>query len=156
MGEDVVAVFYGKSDRLHQATTGCRTIARVHIDVSAPEAFRAMVGVAVSFDSGATVRAGEIFNVALESFVHRLVPAFFAWLSRSNVRFRLGDTVAARSKFQCSRTNSLKSVLYSVPIGKFAPGIGTNVSRIALFRLLRASETRNSLGFKISSVGDGM
>ena len=70
MGENVGTMFYGKSDGFHQATTGCRAIARVHIDVSAPEAFRAVVGVAVSFDGGATVRAGEIFNVALESFVH--------------------------------------------------------------------------------------
>ena len=44
--------------------------------------------------------AGEIFNVALESFVHRLSLTFLPCLIRSNVRFRLGDAVAARSKSQ--------------------------------------------------------
>jgi hypothetical protein len=63
-------VFYGKPDRFHQAATGCGAVARVDIDVSAPEAFWTVVGVAISFDSGATVCTGEIFNVALESFVH--------------------------------------------------------------------------------------
>ena len=93
-------MFYGEPDGFHQAVTGCGAIAGVHIDMSAPEAFGTVVGVAVSFDSDATVCADEIFNVALESFVHLLVPVFFAWLRRSKVRFRLGDTVAARSKFQ--------------------------------------------------------
>ncbi len=70
MGKDIVAVFYGELYRFHQAATGCRTVARVDIDVSAPETFRTVVGVAVSFDGSATVCAGEIFDVALESFVH--------------------------------------------------------------------------------------
>ena len=70
MGKNVVAVFYGEPDGFHQAATGCGAIAGVNIDVLTPEAFGTVIGVAVSFDGGATVRAGEIFNVALESFVH--------------------------------------------------------------------------------------
>ena len=67
-------MFYGEPDGFHQAVTGCGAIAGVHIDMSAPEAFGTVVGVAVSFDSDATVRADEIFNVALESFVHGDTP----------------------------------------------------------------------------------
>ena len=63
-------MFYGEPDRFHQAATGCRTIAGVHIDVLTPEAFGTVIGVTISFDGGATVCTGEIFNVALESFVH--------------------------------------------------------------------------------------
>ena len=76
MGKDVVAVFYGEPDRFHRTVTGCRAVSGVDIDVSAPEASWAVVGVAIAFDSGAAVRAGEIFNVALESFIHGLVLAF--------------------------------------------------------------------------------
>ena len=78
MGKDVVAVFYGEPDRFHQAATGCRAVPWIYIDVAAPETFRTVVGVAISFDGGATVRAGEIFNVALESFVHWDAPVSVA------------------------------------------------------------------------------
>ena len=70
-------MFYGEPDRFHHAVTGCRTVAGVDIDVSAPEAFWTVVGVAVSCDRDATISAGEIFNVASKSLAHRLVPAFF-------------------------------------------------------------------------------
>ena len=103
-------MFYSKVYRFHQTVTGRRAVAGVHVNVSAPEAFWTVIGVAVPLDSGTTMRANEIFNVALEFFVHRLIPVFSA--SRSTVRFRLGDTEAARSKSQWSRTNSLKRVLY--------------------------------------------
>ena len=74
----------------------------------------------------------------------------------SNVRFKLGDTLDARSKSQWSRTNSLKRILYSIPTDTFAPCAGTNASRTLFFWLFPANDTRNSLGFKISSVGDGI
>lgn len=70
MGEDIIAVFYGESDRFHQAVTGCRSVAGIYIDVLAPKAFRAVVSVAVSFDGDTTMCAGEIFNVSLEFFAH--------------------------------------------------------------------------------------
>ena len=69
MGENIIAVFQGESDWLHQAATGCRSVAGIHIDVSAPEALWTVIGVAVSLDGNTTVHAGEIFNVALEFFV---------------------------------------------------------------------------------------
>ena len=63
-------MFYGESDWFHQATTERSAVSGINIDVLAPEAFWTVVGVAVSFDSRATMRAGEIFNVALKSFIH--------------------------------------------------------------------------------------
>ena len=70
MGKDIIAVLYGEPDGLHQSETRRSPVTRIHIDVSAPEAFWAVVGVAVSFDSCATMCTGEIFNVALKSFGH--------------------------------------------------------------------------------------
>ena len=104
-------MFHSEPDRFHQTSTGGGSVAGVYIDVSAPEAFWTVVGVAVSFDGNTTMGAGKVFNVALEFFVHwstRILP----WLIRFNVRFKLGDAEAARSKSQWSRTNWLKRVLY--------------------------------------------
>ncbi len=100
MRKDIIAVFYGKTYRFHQTVTGCGTVAGVDINVLAPETFWTVIGVAVSFNSSTTLYAGEIFNVALEFFVHWSALIFLACASRSNVRFRLGEAVAARSKFQ--------------------------------------------------------
>lgn len=61
-------MFYSKVYRLHQAVTGRRTVARVHVNVLTPEAFRTVIGVAITLDDGTTPRAGEIFNMALEFF----------------------------------------------------------------------------------------
>ena len=91
-------MFYSKVYRFHQAVTGRRAVPWVHVNVLTPKAFWTVIGVAVALDGGTTLRAGEIFNVALESFVHWLISVFSA--SRSTVRFRLGDTEAARSKSQ--------------------------------------------------------
>lgn len=149
-------MFYSEPNRFHHAATGCSTVPRIDINMSAPEAFWTMIGVPISFHSSAAVCTGEIFNVALESFTHRLLPILVSRLRRSKVRFRLGDTAAARSIFQCSWTNSLKSVLYSFPTLSVEPCAGSNASRTDFFLLLRASDNRNSLGFRISSVGDGI
>ncbi len=93
-------MFYGKTYRFHQAVTGCGAVTGVDINMSAPEAFWAVVGVAVSVDGDTALRADEIFNMALKFFVHWSALVFLPCVSRSNVRFRLGDTEAARSKFQ--------------------------------------------------------
>ena len=63
-------MFYGEADRFHHAETGGSAVTRMNIDVSAPEAFWTVVGIAISFDGIATMRTREIFNVALESFAH--------------------------------------------------------------------------------------
>ena len=105
-------MFYRKVYRFHQAVTGRGSVPGIHVNVLAPEALWTVIGVAVPLDGGTTMRTDEIFNVALESFVHWLVPNYLLSLIRSRVRFRLGDTAAARSKFQCSRINSIKRVLY--------------------------------------------
>ena len=63
-------MFYREPNRFHHTATGCRAITGMNIDMSAPEAFWAMIGIAISFHGGATVCTGEIFNVALESFAH--------------------------------------------------------------------------------------
>ena len=62
-------MFYSKAYRFHQAATGRGSVAGVHVNVLTPEALRAVIGIAVSLDRGTTLRAGEIFNVALEFFV---------------------------------------------------------------------------------------
>ena len=76
MGKDIIAVFYSKAYRFHQAATGRGSVAGVHINMLTPETFRAVIGVAVPLDGGTTLYAGEIFNVALEFFVHCLTPIF--------------------------------------------------------------------------------
>ena len=133
MCEDILAVFYGKTYRFHQTVTGCGSVARVHVNMLTPETFWTVVGVAVSLDSSTTLCADEIFNVALKFFVHWSALIFLPCASRSNVRFRLGEAVAARSKSQWSWTNSLKNALYSLPTGRIAPCAGINASRTVLF-----------------------
>ena len=91
-------MFYSKVYRFHQTVTGRRAVAGVHVNVLTPKAFWAVIGVAVSLDGSPAMRADEIFNVSLKFLVHRLIPAFSA--SRFTVRFRLGETEAARSKSQ--------------------------------------------------------
>ena len=61
-------MLYSKVYRFHQAVTGRRPVAGIHVNVPAPEAFWTVIGVAVPLDSGTTLRAGKIFNVALEFF----------------------------------------------------------------------------------------
>ncbi len=61
-------MFYRKVYRFHQAMTERRTVAGIHVNVLAPKAFWTVIGVAVTLDSGTTMRTGEIFNVALEFF----------------------------------------------------------------------------------------
>jgi len=68
--EDVFAAFDGKAHRLHQAATVFGAVAWIYIDVLAPEAFGAVVGVAIALHGKATIFAGKIFNVPLEFFVH--------------------------------------------------------------------------------------
>ncbi len=80
-------MLYGKSYGFHHALTERSSVAGVDINVSAPEAFWTVIGVAVSLDSSTTMRAGEIFNVALEFFVHWSVLTFLPCASLSNVRF---------------------------------------------------------------------
>lgn len=62
-------MFYSKTYRFHQAATGRGAVAGVHINMLTPEALWAVIGVAITLDRGTTLRAGEIFNVALEFFV---------------------------------------------------------------------------------------
>ena len=73
MGQDITAAFYSEAYRLHQAATGCGSVAGVHVNMSAPEAFWTVIGVTVTFDGGTTMCTGEILNVALEFFVHEII-----------------------------------------------------------------------------------
>lgn len=70
MRQDIVAVLYGKAYRFHQTVTGCGPVARVDINVPTPEAFWTVIGVAVPLDDSPALGTGEIFNMALEFFVH--------------------------------------------------------------------------------------
>ena len=71
-------MLYGKPYRFHHALTERGSVAGIDINMSAPETFWTVIGVAISRDGGTTMYAGEIFNVALESFVHWLAPVFFS------------------------------------------------------------------------------
>ena len=93
-------MFYSETYRFHQTVTGCGAVTRIHVNVLTPETFWTVVGVAVSFNSSTALCTDEIFDVALKFFVHRSVLIFSPCVSLSNVRFRLGDAVAARSKSQ--------------------------------------------------------
>lgn len=57
-------------DRLHQATAGFRPVARVDINVSAPQAGWTMIGVAITNDKMATIATNEGFFRPLESLAH--------------------------------------------------------------------------------------
>ena len=70
MGQNIIAVFYRKAYWLHQAETGRRSVAGIHVNMPAPEALWAVIGIAVPLDRGTTLHADKIFNVALEFFVH--------------------------------------------------------------------------------------
>ena len=61
-------MFYRKVYRFHQTATGRGSVAGVHVNVSAPETFWTVIGVAVPLDGSTTLRAGKVFNVALEFF----------------------------------------------------------------------------------------
>ena len=112
MRQDIIAVLYGEFYRFHQPPTGRGSVTGIHVNVLAPETFWTVIGVAVSFNSRPTMFADEIFNAALKFFVHGSVLTFLPCASLSNVRFRLGEAVAARSKFQWFWINSIKRVLY--------------------------------------------
>ena len=79
-------MLYGKPYRFHHALTERGSVAGVDIDVLAPEAFWTVIGVAISLDSSTTLFAGEIFNVALEFFVHWLALTFLPCASLSFVQ----------------------------------------------------------------------
>ena len=76
MRQDIIAVLYSKRYRFHHALTARGSVAGVDINVSAPEAFWTVIGVAISRDGGTTLFTGEIFNVALEFLVHWLALTF--------------------------------------------------------------------------------
>ncbi len=78
MGKDIIAVFYSKAYRFHQTATGCGAVARIHVNMPAPEALWTVIGVAVPLDGGTTMYTGKVFNVTLEFFVHCLAPEFFS------------------------------------------------------------------------------
>ena len=74
MGKDIIAVFYREPDRFHHAVAGCGAVAGININMSAPEAFWTVIGIAVSCDGSTAMYTDKIFNVALKSFAHRLAP----------------------------------------------------------------------------------
>jgi uncharacterized membrane protein len=61
----VVAAHLGPN-RFKRPTASVGAVAGVYIDMLAPKALRAMVGVAIAFDLGPAVFAGEILYCSLE------------------------------------------------------------------------------------------
>ena len=118
MDKNIIALLYGTPYRFHQPLTSLSAIARIDIHVLTPETFWTVIGIAISLHQYTAISACKIFDVALEFFVHGLLLVSFTYAIRSKVRFRLGDTGAARSKFQWSRTNSLKITYYIHSHGK--------------------------------------
>lgn len=70
MRKDIIAVLHSKPYRFHHALTERGPVAGIDINMPAPEAFWTVIGVTVSLDSSTTLRACEIFNVALKFFIH--------------------------------------------------------------------------------------
>ncbi len=66
------AVFTGNVNGFHHPATFLSPVARINIDVPAPETFRTMIGVAVAFDFCSTIFANEIFYCPLK-FFHRFI-----------------------------------------------------------------------------------
>ena len=58
-------------NRLHKSAAGSGPIARVNVDVAAPQASRTVVGIAIAFDVSPAVPTREIFDVTFENFRHR-------------------------------------------------------------------------------------
>ena len=54
------------SDRSHGTPTICRPVTRLDIDMSAPKAIRAMIGIAVAFNDFTAIQASEIFYSTLK------------------------------------------------------------------------------------------
>ncbi len=52
------------ASRFHHAAACCQSIARVHVNMFAPEASRAMIRISVAHDGCTAVLAGKIFLVA--------------------------------------------------------------------------------------------
>lgn len=59
--------------RLHQAAAGCRAIARVHIDMFAPQAAGAVIRVSIARHRRAAFFAHEIFRALLELGAHAAI-----------------------------------------------------------------------------------
>jgi hypothetical protein len=63
---------------LHKAIALCCAVSRVDVDVRAPEAVRAMVGVACALDAGPADLADEVLECSLEIRFHyaTITPSF--------------------------------------------------------------------------------
>lgn len=57
-------------NRFQFSSAGVGAVAWVDVYVLTPKTVRAMIGVAVAFDLGPAVFAGEVFNFSLEFFRH--------------------------------------------------------------------------------------
>lgn len=70
MRDDVLSSFGLDRDRRHGPATGTGAISRVDVDMAAPEAIGAVVGVAVPLHDRSAVETGKIFDGPLESPRH--------------------------------------------------------------------------------------
>ena len=57
-------------DRLHEPLAHGCAVTGVYVDVLAPQALRAVVGVAIAHDGGTAVSAGEVFGISYKSGRH--------------------------------------------------------------------------------------
>ena len=68
--DEISAVFYLHANRLHHAAARVLPVAGMNVDMLAPEALRAVVGVTVAKNNLAAMVAGKIFNLSLEFAGH--------------------------------------------------------------------------------------
>lgn len=68
MKNDVLSAFQLHTHWLHQSLTGRLTIARVDVDVLAPQTLRAMIGVAAAAHGKTTLLAGKVFSGSFKFF----------------------------------------------------------------------------------------
>lgn len=66
----VLCASHQYTHRLHRAVAPFRAVARIHVDMLAPEAFWTVISVAVSLHRSTAVLASEGFDSALEPFGH--------------------------------------------------------------------------------------
>jgi len=62
----MLSTFFLEQNRLHKATTSCRTISRINVDMLTPQARWAMVGIPIPHHLAVAVLAGKIFGHLFE------------------------------------------------------------------------------------------
>ncbi len=73
MGANTLALFQLNPDRLHKPAALSQPVARIHINMLAPKAFGAVIGVAIALNLKSAFGANKVFSFSLKLFMfHRM------------------------------------------------------------------------------------